>query len=626
MYKKGITLIIKVSALGDVVRTSFIAQALKEKTGNKIIWVTSKTAINFLLDNPYIDKVVSTDGIDSLSGIKYDEVINLEEDEYLCKFASGLKSNKMRGFTYSKNKVIPTKTAEEMFNMSHIGPSPQNDILKIKNKKTYRQLIGEIVEVDWEKYEPFLKLTEKQLETKKIFMKRHSISDDDMIVGINSGAADTWPKALPIEKTAKLIENIYNTYNCQIILFGGPNEIERNRKISALSNAPIISAGCGNDLIDFPALVSICNLMVSTDSLGAHIAFALKVKTVVMIGPTSLSEVDLYGIGEKIAAKSNQVCTYSQNKDEDIMDKICLGEVMTALKKLRTQTVSLVITSFKEKTLKRAIEAAINQKTKYDYDVVVVTPIDEDLEMVKELGAIPFKDPGKGKSFALNKVFKEIHSDILILTDGDVYVNDTAVEEIINSFSIPNVGCITGRPVPIEDKSTKYGYWANVLFNAAHRLRKDAFERNDFLESSGYLFAFRGGKLKEIPLDVAEDTYIPYFFAEKGYKIGYVEKAEVYVKNVDNFKDWILQKVRTSKAHETLDEYVDTSTNKKVKSVSTEAKGLFKVLCEPKSLKELYWTIQLILARGYMWAKVKADTKLRNKHYGDGWETSQSTK
>ena len=345
-----------------------------------------------------------------------------------------------------------------------------------------------------------------------------------------------------------------------------------------------------------------------------------------LIGPTSVSEVDLYGLGEKVVAKSDQVCTYSKNNDPDIMDKVSLDEIIKAIKKLRKQGVSIIITSFKEKMLKRAIKAALNQKTKHKYDVVVVAPDDKDLKMAKEMGAIPFKDPGNGKSFALNKVFKEINSDILIFTDGDVYINDTAIDEIVNSLSAPNIGCITGRPVPVEDRSTKYGYWANVLFNAAHRLRKEAFEKNEFLEGSGYLFAFRGGKLKEIPLDVAEDTYIPYFFVEKGYQIGYVEGAKVYVKNVDNFKDWILQKVRTSKAHETLDKYVDTDTNKKVKSMTGEIKGLLKVLKEPKSLREAYWTLQLILARGYMWIKVKIDTNLRNKHYNDGWESPQSTK
>lgn len=288
--------------------------------------------------------------------------------------------------------------------------------------------------------------------------------------------------------------------------------------------------------------------------------------------------------------------------------------------------ISLIITSFKEKTLKKAIESTLDQKTNYKYEVIVVSPQDKNLTMAQSMGAISFKDPGKGKSFALNLILDKVKSDILIFTDGDVYISNNSIEEIVNDFSNSNIGCITGRPVPIETKKTKYGYWANVLFNAAHQLRKDAFKNNKFIECSAYLFAFRGGVINNIPLDVAEDTYIPYYFANKGYKIGYAEKAKVYVKNVDNFKDWLLQKIRTSKAHETLNKYVDIKSIKRVKSFIGEAKGLFKVLQEPNNLKELYWTIQLIFARLYMWIKVKLDIKIFNIHYNDAWETSQSTK
>ena len=85
--------------------------------------------------------------------------------------------------------------------------------------------------------------------------------------------------------------------------------------------------------------------------------------------------------------------------------------------------ISLIITSFNEKTLARAIAAAVNQKTNYTYEVIVVSPNIKDKIIAKRLGAKYFKDPWKGKSFALNQIFKEIHSDILIFTDGDVYIS-----------------------------------------------------------------------------------------------------------------------------------------------------------------------------------------------------------
>lgn len=288
---------------------------------------------------------------------------------------------------------------------------------------------------------------------------------------------------------------------------------------------------------------------------------------------------------------------------------------------------SFVITSFKEpKTIGKAIQHALNQKTKRQYEIIVSAPDKETLDVARKYKVKIFKDPGKGKSLALNDLFKKVKSEILILTDGDVFVNDKAVEEILNKFEDKKVGCVTGRPVPIENRKTKYGYWANFLFDAAHNVRKKAQKNNSFIECSGYLFAFRKKEINRIPLDVAEDSIIPYLFAQKGYKIAYAEKAEVYVKNVDNWKDWAKQKIRTSKAHETLDKYVNTYEIKRVKSFFNESKGIFSLFTYPRSLREFFWSVQLAFARTYMWLAVFWDTKAKAKHYGDNWERIDSTK
>ena len=141
------------------------------------------------------------------------------------------------------------------------------------------------------------------------------------------------------------------------------------------------------------------------------------------------------------------------------------------------------------------------------------------------------------------------------------------------------------------------------------------------------MFAFRNNVIRDVPLDVAEDTYIPYEFYFKGYKIAYAENAKVYVKNPNNFKDWLIQRMRTSKAHETLDKYVDIKRVPKVKSFKNEiVKGTFSALKYPKNLREFYWTILLFIARFYMWLGVFYDTKFKNKSYTDAWERIESTK
>ncbi len=287
--------------------------------------------------------------------------------------------------------------------------------------------------------------------------------------------------------------------------------------------------------------------------------------------------------------------------------------------------ISVIITSFNEPKLEMAIISILKQKINQKYELIVVAP-DKDAEILSKKYKIKyFKDEGKGKSFALNTLLKKLNSEILIFTDGDVFTDKNSINEILNLFKDKKIGVVTGRPVPQESKDTKWGYFANLLFYGAHKIRKRLSIENKFLECSGYLFAFRNNIIKEFPLDVAEDAIIPYMFYLKNYKIGYAEKALVYVKNVDNLKDWIKQKKRTSKAHETLTKYYKNFP--KVKSFKNEIlSGTFLALSYPKKVKEMFWTVQLLLMRFYMWVLVLLESRLLKKRYSDAWEKVNSTK
>lgn len=294
--------------------------------------------------------------------------------------------------------------------------------------------------------------------------------------------------------------------------------------------------------------------------------------------------------------------------------------------------VTLLITAFKEpETIGEAIAKARAQ-TYTDHEIIVSAPDRETQDVViehatKDPRVKLFVDPGKGKSFALNMIFEDIETDILVLTDGDVHLKEDALEKILRVFKDKNIGLVTGRPIPLESRKEKWGYYAHFLFDGAHLLREQARRRGGFIEGSGYLFALRKEHLQKIPLDVAEDTFLPYRVWERGQKIGYAKEAHVYVQNVDNWGDWIKQKVRTAKAHETLEKYVDTQKTRRVKSFQTEAlKGVGHLIRHPKNLKEYVWAMQLAIKRAQMWGIVYKETKVENKHYQDNWERIESTK
>jgi len=290
---------------------------------------------------------------------------------------------------------------------------------------------------------------------------------------------------------------------------------------------------------------------------------------------------------------------------------------------------SLIITAFKEPQVETAILAALNQNTNYKYDIIVSAPDKETEEIIKKYLKVKlFKDPGKGKSFALNLLFKKIKSDILILTDGDVFISENAIEEILKKFKDEKVGCVTGRPVAINKKTKMIDYFSNLLLDAgAHKIRQLNYKKNKFIECTGYLFAIRNGIIKENPhLDVAEDSIIPYLIWKKGYRIAYAEKALVYVKYPSTLKDFIKQRKRAGVgSHSKLDFYYPDFP--RVKTFKNEIlKGTLWALSYPKNIKEFFWTLTLFPIRLYIWFIYYFEAKFKKKYYKDGWDRINSTK
>ncbi|MFA5020192.1 MAG: glycosyltransferase family 2 protein [Candidatus Pacearchaeota archaeon] len=271
--------------------------------------------------------------------------------------------------------------------------------------------------------------------------------------------------------------------------------------------------------------------------------------------------------------------------------------------------ITIIITSYNEpKATKKAVETFLKQSKSKDLKVIVVDPFPEVEEFLrKEISDKRFDfipDPGEGKSFALNMLFEMLYSDnkndLIIFTDGDVYVSDNALKEIINTFKDEKIGCITGQPVAIDSPDTKYGFWAKVLFKGVDKVRNRLSKEGEFFQTSGYLFAIRNSIVKEIPEDVPEDCIIPYLVWKAGYKIGYVPEAKVFIKYPDNWKDWLNQRIRVIKAHENISKIAPDMP--RTKSFFNEIKeGLFFTLKQPRNLKQAYWLLQLYFARLYIY-------------------------
>ncbi len=288
--------------------------------------------------------------------------------------------------------------------------------------------------------------------------------------------------------------------------------------------------------------------------------------------------------------------------------------------------ITVIITSYKEpKATLRAVKIFLGQKIKEKLKVIVVDPFGETEKFlknnIKDKRFDFILDPGEGKPFAMNMIFDTFFSknnnDILVFSDGDVYVSENSLYEIITIFKDPKVGAITGKPAPTNSSDNKFGYWAKISYDGIDKVRKKLDKNNQFMQCSGYLFAIRNGIVKETQPDVPEDCYIPYVVWKENYKIRYASKAEVFVQYPSNWKDWVSQRVRTIKAHENISKIIPDMP--RTKSFFNEIKeGLVFSLTHPRNLKEVYWLIQLYFARLYIYYKSFKDTRAK-KDFDPAW-------
>ena len=326
-------LILKLAAIGDVLRTTSILKGLKDKyPGCTIDWVARKGSADILKNNKLIDNLFLLDK--DLNNTDYGLVISLDDEDEACTIASEIKKKKLIGAYFEGDKKTYTEDSAHWFDMGLISKygKEKADELKKLNKKTYQEIISGILGI--KPSELILNLDKKELEFANKFSKKHNIKDNDFVIGLNTSAGERWQlKRLSIEKTTELAHKLNKELNAKIILFGGPEETERNQEIKEKVKTAIIDAGCHNTLMQFAALIDLCDFVVVSDSLAMNITIALKKKAIAFFGPTSAAEIELYGRGEKITAPLDCVCCYKRicDKHPNCMDLIKTEEIIESI-------------------------------------------------------------------------------------------------------------------------------------------------------------------------------------------------------------------------------------------------------------------------------------------------------
>ncbi|HTI38148.1 MAG TPA: glycosyltransferase family 9 protein [Vicinamibacterales bacterium] len=295
-------LIVKLGAAGDVLRTTCILPALRAQHPNaQITWITGRSSTPLLDHNPHIDRVVSRDeAIERLMVEQFDIVFGLDADESGAALASLARAADRAGFVLdARGRVVPANPAARRWWMMGI-----DDGLKRANRNTYPEILYEMCGLHGPVEAPQFVVSPKA-RTAIAGRLRESLAPFRVVIALNTGAGQRWAQkkwtAGHFAGFVRLVRRVHSDW--AVMIAGGPDEVSANASLLTSTRDPgVFDGGCDHSLEAFGALLALGSVVVTADSLGLHMALALGVPAVALIGPTSPWELEMYGRGEVVHA------------------------------------------------------------------------------------------------------------------------------------------------------------------------------------------------------------------------------------------------------------------------------------------------------------------------------------
>ncbi len=122
------------------------------------------------------------------------------------------------------------------------------------------------------------------------FLNEKNITEGDLVIGFHPGTAvlkNHIKRRWESEKFAELGKRLIQKHNAKVLVFGGPDEDELKENIRSLADSPNIFSVTKLNLPQSAALMKHCKVFVSNDSSLMHVASAMQMNVVAIIGPTN---------------------------------------------------------------------------------------------------------------------------------------------------------------------------------------------------------------------------------------------------------------------------------------------------------------------------------------------------
>ncbi len=312
-------LIIKLGAIGDVIRTTPLLHKLQEAEPHAQLWWLTHTPD---VIPPSVDRILTytPQAIELLHAVEFDAIYCLDKDREAGALCARLTSRVKKGFTLENGTCVPVDEAAEAKYLTGVF-----DDLSKQNTKSYQQETFEICG---------FRFSGEEYIMPAIGGYRWKLPQKKKIVGLNTGCGGRWtsrlwPDAYWVSLAKRLKKKGYVP-----LLLGGEQEHAKNLKLARESGA--LYPG-HFPLRQFMSEVARCDLIVTAVTMAMHLAIGFKKKIVLFNNIFNKHEFDLYGRGEILEPDFECTCYYSPTCPNNCMQYLSVDRVFNSCVTLLTE-------------------------------------------------------------------------------------------------------------------------------------------------------------------------------------------------------------------------------------------------------------------------------------------------
>ncbi|HEY0220757.1 MAG TPA: glycosyltransferase family 9 protein [Candidatus Paceibacterota bacterium] len=278
----------QLTRVGDIVCVTPVFQAIKEKyPKSKLVVLSSLKASGIIKNNPRIDEIIN---IEDYKGSFWKLILKIINENF--DFGVSLSGTPLSsvlfffGFIPTRVKLTRKNRPFSEFFTDWMSNFKYNyEVLTYLPVFYLRMLESLGVNKKEAKKEVFWnKESDNRIDS---LFRENNLSDQDKIVGISLSAGNKI-KEWGDEKFVTISREIVSGYGMKVVFTGGPSDRDRvDKVISLLGGGHNFINSAGVSLEDLPALMNRFKVFISVDTGPTHIAEALGVPLIDILGPVN---------------------------------------------------------------------------------------------------------------------------------------------------------------------------------------------------------------------------------------------------------------------------------------------------------------------------------------------------